>query len=199
MKDKKYYMSLNYPVIIKQFFDEDEDEVIFSAEIKELPGLKVYGDSLEEVYEDIDGAKDVWIESRIKDGKQIEEPRDMPTEFSGRLTARIGKGLHKRVADFASIEGLSINQSLISLLEQGLSAEKVSKLEKILQELVYKQDKSINALFAMNAQGFVIKNIEAQQNTPRIKTKDQNEIKEFKNFDMHKYSINGKFNYEFMG
>lgn len=63
MKDKEYYLGLNYPILIGQIFDEDE--VLFTASIKELPGLIVYGESLEEVYDEIELAKADWIEANL--------------------------------------------------------------------------------------------------------------------------------------
>ena len=47
MKDKEYYLGLNYPMLIEKIYDEGE--LLFTASIKELPGLIVYGESLEEI------------------------------------------------------------------------------------------------------------------------------------------------------
>ena len=78
MKDKEYYLGLNYPILIGQIFDEDE--VLFTASIKELPGLIVYGESLEEVYDEIELAKADWIEANLEWGRQIKEPLENSLE-----------------------------------------------------------------------------------------------------------------------
>lgn len=72
MKNKEYYNNLQYPIVIKEFIDEGEK--IFSAEIIELPGLKVYGDSSEEVLEEINEAKEAWIEFNLSLDRKINEP-----------------------------------------------------------------------------------------------------------------------------
>ena len=88
MKDKEYYLGLNYPILIGQIFDEDE--VLFTASIKELPGLIVYGESLEEVYDEIELAKADWIEANLEWGRQIKEPLENSLEeYSGKITQNI--------------------------------------------------------------------------------------------------------------
>lgn len=72
MSRKNYYKNLKYPIVIKEF--DDEGTHVFSAEIKELPNLIVYGDSLEEVYKEIKLAKEDWITANIEWGREIPEP-----------------------------------------------------------------------------------------------------------------------------
>ena len=69
MKDKEYYLGLNYPILIDEIYDEGE--LLFTASIKELPGLIVYGESLEEVYDEIELAKADWIEANLEWGREI--------------------------------------------------------------------------------------------------------------------------------
>lgn len=71
MKTKDYYMNLDYPIVLSEF--KDEGESLFSASIVELPGLEVVGDSFEEVLEDIEDAKEIWLETALKLGKAINE------------------------------------------------------------------------------------------------------------------------------
>ena len=49
----------------------DEGELLFTASIKELPGLIVYGESLEEVYDETELAKADWIEANLEWGREI--------------------------------------------------------------------------------------------------------------------------------
>ena len=69
MKDKEYYLGLSYPILIDKIYDEGE--LLFTASIKELPGLIVYGESLEEVYDEIELAKADWIEANLEWGREI--------------------------------------------------------------------------------------------------------------------------------
>ena len=118
MKNKEYYLSLNYPVLVERFIDEEE--VLYSAEIKELPGLIVYGETVAEVMEDIETAKEEWIEVNLELGRRIPEPRPKKSEYSGRLTLRLPKSLHKEVAELSEDEGVSVNQCVVQLINSGL-------------------------------------------------------------------------------
>lgn len=118
MKNKEYYLSLNYPVLVERFIDEGE--VLYSAEIKELPGLIVYGETAVEVLDDIETAKEEWIEVNLELGRRIPEPRPKKSEYRGRLTLRLPKSLHKEVAELSEDEGVSINQCVVQLINNGL-------------------------------------------------------------------------------
>lgn len=72
VKDNDYYLNLNYPIVIEKH--QDANEISFSASIKELPGLIVYGDSVEEVCTDIESAKADWLEANLAWGRTIKEP-----------------------------------------------------------------------------------------------------------------------------
>lgn len=72
LKDKEYYLGLNYLILIDKTYDEGV--FLFTASIKELPGLIVYGESLEEVYDEIELAKADWIEANLEWGRKIKEP-----------------------------------------------------------------------------------------------------------------------------
>lgn len=118
MKNKEYYMNLKYPIITKEF--EDEGEQVFSAEIKELPGLIVYGDSVEEVYQEIELAKSDWIDANMEWGREIPEPiaEDLE-EYSGRITLRLPRTLHRNLKNHSIIESVSLNQTIIQLINDG--------------------------------------------------------------------------------
>lgn len=119
MNTKDYYMNLHYSVVINEF-DDDGDRV-FSAEIKEMPGLIVYGDSLEEVYEEIELAKEDWIDANIEWGREISEPiPNSLADYSGRLTLRLPRTLHRTLKNHSLIEGVSLNQTVIQLINSGL-------------------------------------------------------------------------------
>ena len=119
MNAKNYYMNLQYSVVINEFYDDGDH--IFSAEIKEMPGLIVYGDSLEEVYEEIELAKEDWIDANIEWGREIAEPiPDSLEDYSGRLTLRLPRTLHRTLKNQSLIEGVSLNQTVIQLINSGL-------------------------------------------------------------------------------
>jgi antitoxin HicB len=111
-----YYLSLDYPVTVYP-----EAEGGFVAEIKELPGCITQGETIEELMENINEARELWIETVYESGK-----RDIPLpvtqqDYSGKFLLRVPKSLHRRLAEQAEIEGISLNQYAVSLLSAASS------------------------------------------------------------------------------
>lgn len=130
MKDKEYYLGLNYPILIDKIYDEGE--FLFTASIKELPGLIVYGESLEEVYDEIELAKEDWIEANLEWGREIKEPLENSLEeYSGKVTLRLPKSLHRDVKERSEIEGVSLNQTLVQLINDGLFKQAQNSVEQL--------------------------------------------------------------------
>ena len=130
MKDKEYYLGLNYPILIDKIYDEGE--LLFTASIKELPGLIVYGESLEEVYDEIELAKADWIEANLEWGREIKEPlENSREEYSGKVTLRLPKSLHRDVKERSEIEGVSLNQTLVQLINDGLFKQAQNSVEQL--------------------------------------------------------------------
>lgn len=133
MKDKEYYLGLNYPILIEKIYDEGE--LLFTASIKELPGLIVYGESLEEVYNEIELAKADWIEANLEWGRKIKEPLENSLEeYSGKITLRIPKTLHKAVKERSEIEGVSLNQTIVQLINDGLFKQTQNVVEQLAEQ-----------------------------------------------------------------
>ena len=133
MKDKEYYLGLNYPMLIEKIYDERE--LLFTASIKELPGLIVYGESLEEIYDEIELAKADWIEANLEWGRKIKEPLENSLEeYSGKITLRIPKTLHKEVKERSEIEGVSLNQTIVQLINDGLFKQTQNVVEQLAEQ-----------------------------------------------------------------
>jgi antitoxin HicB len=112
-KPLNYYLSLDYPVTVYP-----DREGGFVAEIKELPGCLTQGETIEEVMKNINEARELWIETVYESGK-----RDIPLpvteqEYSGKFVLRLPKSLHRRLAEQAEREGVSLNQYAVSLLSE---------------------------------------------------------------------------------
>lgn len=133
MKDKEYYLGLNYPMLIEKIYDEGE--LLFTASIKELPGLIVYGESLEEIYDEIELAKADWIEANLEWGRKIKEPLENSLEeYSGKITLRLPKTLHKEVKERSEIEGVSLNQTIVQLINDGLFKQTQNVVEQLAEQ-----------------------------------------------------------------
>jgi antitoxin HicB len=106
-----YYLSLDYPVTVYP-----DAEGGFVAEIKDLPGCMTQAETIEELMGNINEARELWIETVYEGGK-----RDIPLpateqDYSGKFVLRVPKSLHRRLAQQAEQEGISLNQYAVSLL-----------------------------------------------------------------------------------
>ena len=63
------YLSLKYPITLYS-----EDEGGYVAEIKDLPGCLTQGDTLEETINNINEARELWIETAYEAGDDIPLP-----------------------------------------------------------------------------------------------------------------------------
>ncbi|WP_298506669.1 type II toxin-antitoxin system HicB family antitoxin [uncultured Sphaerochaeta sp.] len=94
---------------------ENEDRTFF-IKVKELPGCMSEGDTLEEAFLMIRDAMEVWLQAAIEDGIDIPLPESMEKEYSGKVPLRLPKSLHKKVAENARRDGVSLNTYLICLI-----------------------------------------------------------------------------------
>lgn len=116
-KDLNYYMNLHYTVVLR---DDDEGDVV--ATIQELPGCMAHGNDASEAWQRIHDVQKVWIEECLESGDPIPEPEPAEELPSGKWVQRVPRSLHKRLADRARKEGVSLNQLVATLLSQGLEA-----------------------------------------------------------------------------
>ena len=114
-KDSEYYLSLRYPVTV-----HPDPESGFVAEIEELPGCMTQAETLDEVFEAIEDARQLWIKTAYNEGQDIPLPRDME-KYTGKFLVRIPRGLHRDLARAAKRQGVSLNQYATSLLASGVS------------------------------------------------------------------------------
>jgi len=125
----------NYTITIKRVVEDGEH--LFLATVKELPHVAEYGDSFDEVYELALDAINVLRDMASEMGHQFPEPLIEDETFSGRVTLRMPKSLHRSVAAIADGEGVSLNQFLVTTIAErvgtgNLYTSLVGRLEKRL-------------------------------------------------------------------
>lgn len=116
MKNLEYYLNLNYTKTVYQ--DEEGDFII---EVPDLPGCVADGATPAEAFENVREAMASWIESRVKAGLAIPEPKK-PEEYSGKILVRMPQFLHRRLAEQAKTEGVSLNQYVVACLTDASAA-----------------------------------------------------------------------------
>lgn len=107
MKDKLYYMNLNYDYNIKF----DEADKIFVITVPQLVGCMSHGNTPVEAVAMIEEAKESWIEAALESNITIPEPEDK--DYSGKFVIRVPKSLHKSLTLAAKEEGVSLNQYVL--------------------------------------------------------------------------------------
>lgn len=113
MKDLEYYLHLPYRIELY----EDEVEGGYTVAIPELSGCLSCGETVEEAMANIRDAKRAWLEAALEDGIDIPEPARIE-QYSGQFKLRLPKSLHKKLAERAKREGISLNQYCVYLLSE---------------------------------------------------------------------------------
>jgi len=116
-KNLDHYMSLAYPVRIYP----EPDSSGYTAEIPDLPGCITCADTLDELWAMIEDAKRGWLELALEDGDLIPEP-SLPAAdgTSGKFTVRMPRSLHRKLAEQARREGVSLNQFVTVALAEAV-------------------------------------------------------------------------------
>lgn len=120
----EFYLRQKYPVTV--YPDSDGG---FVAEIKDLPGCITQGDTVEEVFTEIEDARNLWIETAFEHGDDIPLP-STETQYSGKTLLRMPRSLHKKLAEGSEKEGISLNQYIVSLLSEAIGAKATEPLEE---------------------------------------------------------------------
>jgi predicted RNase H-like HicB family nuclease len=82
-KNRKYYLSLEYPITIERMEDG-----AYSASIPLLPGCKGYGVTQNEALDELHGVKETLLEMMVEQHKPIPEPTirlEIPTSTFSRI------------------------------------------------------------------------------------------------------------------
>ena len=97
----------------------------FLATAPKLPGCMSDGETPEEALKNIEDAIKCWLDTAIELGRAIPEADEYKSEgeFSGRLSLRIPKSLHRAISIQAEREGCSINQLITMYVSMGVGNE----------------------------------------------------------------------------
>lgn len=93
-----------------------EGEVLFEARVKELPDLAEYGETYAEAYDLAVDAIETAAAAYADQGRAFPKALVPADDFSGRVTLRLPRSLHRALAQAAEDEGVSLNQHLVEIL-----------------------------------------------------------------------------------
>ena len=106
----KDYLKLPYTRVVTEM--NDESGHYFYGRILELDGCQSTGDTVEELYENLNEAMEGYIEVKLENNIPIPLP-ERTEDFSGKFNVRLPKTLHQRLAIEANNEGVSLNQLVL--------------------------------------------------------------------------------------
>jgi len=104
----------DYNIAIRRTHIDGED--LFEARVRELPDVTEYAESYQEAYELALDTIETTVEVLTEQGRPYPEPAAVVDEYSGRVTLRLPRTLHRRLAQEAEHDGVSLNQYLVALL-----------------------------------------------------------------------------------
>ena len=93
-----------------------DGDVLYEARVREFPDATEYAESAQEAYELALDTIEASLEVLQEQGRPFPEPASVVEDYSGRVTLRVPKSLHRRLALTAEDEEISLNQYLVSLL-----------------------------------------------------------------------------------
>jgi len=98
----------------------------YVIEYPDLPGCITQVETLEDVPAAANEIRELWIETQYEEGAEIPPP-SYPEEYSGRFNLRIPRSLHRRLAESAAREGVSLNQYVMTLLDRNDALARVEQ------------------------------------------------------------------------
>ncbi len=93
-----------------------DDEECFEARVAELPDVAEYADSFDEAYALAIDTIETTAAIFEQQGKTMPLPFVPADDYSGRVTLRLPKSLHRALTKAANSEGVSLNQHLTNVL-----------------------------------------------------------------------------------
>jgi antitoxin HicB len=113
---------LDYPLTMRPLPPEDGGGWL--VEFPDLPGCIADGGTPEEALREAADALRSYVETLRELGRPVPPPSRLAATYSGRWVVRVPRSLHRRLAERARAEGVSLNQLTVALLAEGLGARK---------------------------------------------------------------------------
>jgi predicted HicB family RNase H-like nuclease len=113
---------------------EIEGESIYEGRVLEFPDVRVYESEFKEAYDQVSSVIEDLIVLSIEIAHEVPQPIAVEAEtYSGKMTFRPGKHLHRKIAEAASYDGISQNNLLCNLVSSAIAGQDLSN--KLLQRI----------------------------------------------------------------
>ena len=115
----EHYANLPYKTIVERC---DDQGVYYVARVVELPDLIMTGNTPAEAINELEQVKRDWIKTYLELGNKMPVPLQL-RRHSGNLRIRVEPSLHSTLALMAELEGVSLNQYLVSTISHAVGIE----------------------------------------------------------------------------
>jgi predicted RNase H-like HicB family nuclease len=109
-----HYLALSYPFQVIA-----DPESGYLVRFPDLPGCFTQVDEVDDIGPMAEEIRTLWIETEYERGHDIPLPT-YPEEYSGKFNVRLPRSLHRRLAEAAERDGVSLNQFVVMLLSGGI-------------------------------------------------------------------------------
>jgi predicted RNase H-like HicB family nuclease len=106
-----------------------EESGTYTAEIVEFPGCVSQGQTPVEALENLETASRGWIEAVLDLGQEVPPP-SITEEHSGKISLRLPRSLHRRAAQMAQRDGVSLNLFIATAIAEKVGAGHPSPREE---------------------------------------------------------------------
>lgn len=103
-----------YAVIVRKVLVDDQE--VWRATVRELPDLAEFAETREEALDLALDAIESLKASAAEDGLPFPEPIEDEEDYSGRVTLRMSKSMHRAVNIRADIEDVSLNSYIVECI-----------------------------------------------------------------------------------
>ncbi len=110
-------MRFEYPFVVRPLSAEDGGGYLI--EFPDFPGCMSDGDTIDEAIENGKDAMTAWIAAMNEAGRSVPSS-GAAHRHSGKWQMRVPKSLHRRLAERAAEEGVSLNTLAVTLMAEGL-------------------------------------------------------------------------------
>jgi predicted RNase H-like HicB family nuclease len=125
------YLAMEYPFQVIASVDGG-----YVIRFPDLPGCVSQTDDLAEVGGIAEEIRTLWIETEYEAGADIPLPSCVEG-YSGKFNLRLPRSLHRKLAESADQEGVSLNQYVTQLLARGDAQAKVERqLETLMATMM---------------------------------------------------------------
>lgn len=120
-----------YSITIKKVVVDGE--TLFRGSVSEFPDVETYGETWRNAYDSVIESLRGLARLYEKQGRALPNPQSEEQEFSGRVTFRMPRSLHRKVAAVADSEGVSLNQFLVATIAERVGTIQSTKTNIVIE------------------------------------------------------------------